>query len=362
MPGVEVLANEVYTLLHGSLAAVPRAVTAGLVLLTTLLWPTVARRRHGLSLTLLSSGAVIGLAALFFLAGLYLPPAPLIVALVAAYLLGNYQRLRALDADLLLRLTRLFDAANFSQAPAVSGATPAVPGQALRGFGPRGGNHDDARAMIRSLISALDGRGRLLLLQQQRIEVGEVTPALEQLARRVQNGVRQLSEGRFPHHLAQALDLPGGVLAVSLPSPPPPHLVALIEESARVFSQSARYRDLRQRTTTLAETLWPFRARSSEAKIEAIAMITDLLQTERSWLGVLLEHLPQALFISGPYGYRIYQNPAARRLLGEERDLLHAIPRHSNWTPTSSGATSSVRSSSTGLSRSPPPRCAASGR
>ncbi len=326
MPGVEVVANEVYTLLHGSLAAMPRAATAGLVLLTTLLWPTVARRRRGLSLTLLSSGAVVGLAVLFFLAGLYLPPTPLVVAFVAAYLLGNYQRLRALDADLLLRLTRLFDAANFSQAPAVSGATPAVPGQALRGFGPRG-SHDDARAMIRSLLSALDGRGGLLLLPQQRIEVGEVAPALEQLARRVQNGARQLSEGRFPHHLAQALDLPGGVLAVSLPSPPPPHLVALIEESARVFSQSARYHDLRQRTTTLAETLWPFSARSSEAKIEAIAMITDLLQTERSWLGVLLEHLPQALFISGPYGYRIYQNPAARRLLGEERDLLHAIPQ-----------------------------------
>ena len=328
MPGTEVLANEVYTLLHGQLGTVPLPLTALLILLASLGWPPVIReRKYALLLTLFMMVVVLLASSGLFLLGWYFPPLMLLLTLIVTYVLVSYERLRTLDRELSLRLSRLFDTVNLG--PGLAQTEPALaPTEALQGFSPLD-EQQDGPDMLRSLQSALGGSAGLLVLDGQSYATGESEPMLEQLALQASASGRTVGQGNLPHHLATPLVIGNdsrGALALTLPAPPPPHLKHLIEQSVRVFGQSAQYRDLHRRTTTMVQTLWPWNARSSEAKIEAINVITDLLQTERSWLGVLLENLPQAVFISGPYGFSIYKNPAAQRLLGNERNLLQAVP------------------------------------
>jgi two-component system, OmpR family, phosphate regulon sensor histidine kinase PhoR len=104
-------------------------------------------------------------------------------------------------------------------------------------------------------------------------------------------------------------------------------LMSLLTTSVQTFNQLARYQKLRERTTSFTGTLFPWRARSSLDKLEALSMVSDLIVTERGWLGALVESLPQAVFIMSPYGYSVYKNAAARRLFGDEKNMLVGIPQ-----------------------------------
>ena len=324
MSGLEVNANAVYTLLHGQLAQLPAPLYALLLLLSGVAWTPLTRRKWGLFHALAGAVLLSGASLLLFgLAALFVPPVWLALVPLVAYLGSSYRHLTTLDHQLSQRLGGLLDAAML--------ARPGDPsaGDLSTGFAPKG-YVTHAPEMLESLLQGLGGESGLLLLDGERTAHGEVSPVLVALLDASVSERRRVSTGTLPYAVAQPIFLDDGVVgavALSLPAPLPPHLLSLLETSAGMFSQLARYQRLRERTQTLADTLWPWRARSSLAKLNSLAMIGDLLATERSWLGSLLETLPQATFIMSPYGYSVFENAGARRLFSGEKNMLRALPQ-----------------------------------
>ena len=322
MPGVEVNANEVFTLLHGRLVRLSDPLYALFLLALGVSWPFVSKRRWGIAYTLVAALGVLGVSYVLFLQHLFVSPFMLIVTLALMYMSSSYESLASLDKELLSKLSVLLDSAQ-------RGAFDVASTNLTRGFSPVT-TTDDGDDMLESLMSALNGLGGVLLLQDSQYQQGEVSETLSSLAMSALHEGKKQQTGTLPHHLAEPIFVDGqqtGVIAMTLPAPLPPHLRTLFSSSLRTFSQLAHYQRVRARTTTISTRL-PQRTRSSQDKIQAISMVSDLLATERSWLGVLLETLPQAVFIMSPYGYIIYKNVAARRLFGDEKNMLSAIPKN----------------------------------
>ena len=323
MSGLEVNANAVYTLLHGQLAQLPAPLYALLLLLSGVAWSPVTRRRWGLFYALAGALSLFALSfLLFWLAALFVPPLWLALIPLVAYLGSSYRHAKTLDVQLSQRLGSLLDAAMLARPGDLS------TGDLSSGFAPKG-YVTHAPEMLESLLQGLGGESGLLLLDGERTAFGEVSPVLVALLDASLSEGRRVSSGTLPYAVAQPIFLDErvvGAVALSLPAPLPPHLLTLLETSAGMFSQLARYQRLRERTQTLADTLWPWRAQSSLAKLNSLALIGDLLATERSWLGSLLETLPQATFIMSPYGYGVFENAGARRLFSGEKNLLRALP------------------------------------
>lgn len=320
MAGVEVHANELYTLLHSRLGTLPTPLHALALLAFGLLWPPLTRRKRGLPYALLGLVATILVSYLAFRTGVFFSPLLLALVPLVAYVNGSFDELRNLDRQLATTLIALLD--SFGQQEG-----EAVPASLAQGFS---STTVAAPDMLSSLVEALDAEGGMLVLDDGRTRRGEVGAELETLLERTLHEGRPERQGTMPHRLAEPIESDGrviGAVALSLPAPLPPHLQALVEASLETFGRVARYQQLRRRTTTLAVTLWPWRGASNRAKIDTLSMVGDLLATERSWLGTLLETLPQAVFIASPYGYIIYRNASARVMLGEDRNLLGALPQ-----------------------------------
>jgi signal transduction histidine kinase len=323
MSGVEVNANQLYTLLHGRLRTVPTGVYLALLFAVGLLAPEVSRRKRGLFYVLLIMASVFVGSFLLFRLGTFASPFWLALLPAIAYLRTSYRHLLKLDQQLSTRLIQLLDSATLTDESEVT------PSQLSQGFAPKG-YATYAPDMLESLITGLGAKGGRLLLEQIPTEQGEVSGELRYLSQRAMSEARTLTEGTLPHHIAEPITLENkvvGAVALTLPAPPPPHLVSLLTTSVQTFSQLARYQKLRERTTSFTGTLWPWRARSSLDKLEALSMVSDLIVTERGWLGALVESLPQAVFIMSPYGYSVYKNAAARRLFGDEKNMLSGIPQ-----------------------------------
>ncbi len=322
MSGVEVNANEVYTLLHGRLTTIPTGLYLVLLLALGIFAPILSSYKRGLWYVL--SLMVIIFIGSFILFRLATFVSPLWLALLPtlAYLRTNYRHLLQLDTQLSSSLIQLLDSATLTDESKVT------PTQLSQGFAPRG-YATYAPDMLESLMTGLGAKGGRLLLEQIPTEQGDVSEALKRLSQQALEQGRTLREGTLPHHVAEPIVLENrvvGAVALTLPAPPPPHLLSLLTTSVQTFSQLARYQKLRERTTSFTGTLFPWRTRSSLDKLEALSMVSDLLVTERGWLGALVESLPQAVFIMSPYGYSVYKNAAARRLFGDEKNMLVGIP------------------------------------
>lgn len=323
MSGLEVNANQVYTLLHGKLSSLASGYYILILLGLGLLAPFLAQKRQGLLYTLTGIASCLGLSYLAFELHLFISPLSPLLLFITAYIAASYGQLRGLDLELNKKLMQLLDSATLNyQENAIH------PDSLLQGFAPKG-YVTDAPNMLESLQQGLSAQAGLLILANDRAMHGEASKELLALAEKSLSEERGFSEGGFPYYIAEPLilnDKTVGVLALTLPAPPPAHLQSLFKTSAQTFSQLARYQDLRSQTSTLASTIWPRNSQSSQAKLNALSMIGDLLATERGWLGTLLESLPQAVFIMSPYGYSIYKNASARRLLGNDKNLLKGIP------------------------------------
>lgn len=322
MSGLEVNANQIYTLVKGKLKALNPFLYACLLLALGFLCPYLAEKKRGLLYSLLGIALSLITSFLVFRFNVFFSPLSPILVFGIAYASVSYQQLRKLDEELNLKLIQILDSATFSAQD-----TP-TPNSLQQGFAPRG-YVTDTNDMLESLQRGLGADSGLLIFRNERAEQGQVQPRLLELAKQSLNEERGFAEGTLPHLITEPLKLQGdtvGVLALSLPAPPPPHLRSLLETSLKTFSQLARYQNLRTQTQTLTTTLWPRANQSSQAKLEALSMISDLLAAERGWLGTLLETLPQAVFIMSPYGYSIYKNASARRLLGDEKNMLSGIP------------------------------------
>lgn len=322
MPGAEVNANSVYTLLHGQLIGLPRGLYAALLLLSGLTWPYLVRRKRSLSYVI--SGIISFVIGSFFLFlfNVFFAPLWFVIVAIAAYTSSSYRYLLALDVRLSRRLSELLDTATLAE------TNDLLPTNLAQGFAPQG-YVTHAPDMLESLLTGLDGDSGLLLIDRSKTSLGEVSPALRELTDATLQTKAAQTSGTMPHHVTEPIFLEEelvGVVALTLPHPLPPHLRTLLRTSVSMFSQLARYQHLRERTETLADTLWPWGRQSSLNKIDALAMVGDLLATERSWLGALCEALTQAVFIMSPYGYSVYANAAARRLFGTERNMLQALP------------------------------------
>ncbi len=323
MSGVEVNANEIYTLLHGRLSALPTGLYLSLLLIVGLFAPVLSSRKRGLVYTLAAIAVIVIAAFLLFRFHIFMSPLWLALLPAIAYMRTSYRHLLKLDTQLSYSLIQLLDSATLSDDSKVS------PTQLSQGFAPKG-YATYAPDMLESLITGLGAKGGQLLLEQIPTEQGDVSDDLKRLSQRAVQEGRTLHEGTLPHHIAEPITLENkvvGAVALTLPAPPPPHLLSLLTTSVQTFSQLARYQKLRERTTSLTGTLFPWRARSSLDKLEALSMVSDLIVTERGWLGALVESLPQAVFIMSPYGYSVYKNAAARRLFGDEKNMLLGIPQ-----------------------------------
>jgi PAS domain S-box-containing protein len=322
MSGVEVNANEVYTLLHGRLTVIPTGLYLVLLLVIGIFAPVISTRKRGFWYVLSAVGIIFIGSFLLFRLNVFMPPLWLALLPPLAYLRTSYRHLLKLDTQLSASLLQLLDSATLTDESKVT------PTQLSQGFAPKG-YATYAPDMLESLIIGLGAKGGRLLLDQISTEQGEVSDDLKRLSQQAIEEKHTLQEGTLPHHIAEPIMLENkvvGAVALTLPAPPPPHLVSLLTTSVQTFNQLARYQKLRERTTSFTGTLFPWRARSSLDKLEALSMVSDLIVTERGWLGALVESLPQAVFIMSPYGYSVYKNAAARRLFGDEKNMLVGIP------------------------------------
>jgi PAS domain-containing protein len=321
MSGVEVIANEVYTLLYGRLRQLPDALYITLLMGLALILPVVTLLRRGLLYTLAASGLILVGSVVVFLGNLYVPPLWLTLLPIVAYTTASYTRLTTLDRRLAHQLMKLFDHTTFQPDTTTR--------QFTRGFAPKG-YVTSAEDMLESLITGLGAQSGVLRLPDGQTSQGQPDDTLLTLTEQTLRSQQAQSAGGRPYYLSEPIVIDSetvGALGLMLLVPPPPHLQSLIQTSAQTFGKLARYQRLRERTLTYAGTLWPWRAQSSLGKLEALAMLEDLLTTERGWLGALLESLPQAAFIMSPYGFGIYENAAARRLFQGEKNMLTALPR-----------------------------------
>ena len=325
MPGVEVNANEVYSLRHSSLRDLPAPLHALLLIGAALLWPSLTKRKRGLLYALAGVAATTALAYAAFGTGWFVSPLWLALVPAVAYLNTSYRHLLELDRELTRRLIGILDTATAAR-------IDTTPTSLAQGFVPAG-HVADAPTMLASLLDGLGGSGGLLFLDKGSSRRGEVSPDLEWLTRETYLSGEGRAVGTMPHHVSEPIVLETGTpsiigaVGLTLSAPPPPHLRSLLKTSVSTFAQLARYEHLRERSTTLVDSVWPWRGRSSLDKIDALALLGDLLATERGWLGALVETLPQAVFIASPYGYSVYQNASARRLLGREQNLMAALPQ-----------------------------------
>jgi PAS domain S-box-containing protein len=323
MSGVEVNANEVYTLLHGRLTMIPTGLYLVLLLIFGIFAPAISTRKRGIWYVLGAVAVIFISSFVRFRLDVFMPPLWLALLPPLAYLRTSYRHLLKLDTQLSASLLQLLDSATLTDESKVT------PTQLSQGFAPKG-YATYAPDMLESLIIGLGAKGGQLLLDQIPTEQGEVSNDLKRLSQRAIEEKRTLQEGTLPHHIAEPITLENkvvGAVALTLPAPPPPHLMSLLTTSVQTFNQLARYQKLRERTTSFTGTLFPWRARSSLDKLEALSMVSDLIVTERGWLGALVESLPQAVFIMSPYGYSVYKNAAARRLFGDEKNMLVGIPQ-----------------------------------
>jgi signal transduction histidine kinase len=259
---------------------------------------------------------------LAFLQGIFVSPWWLTLLPLTAYFSSSYAHLLRLDKQISDKLVQVLDVASLARA----GSHPAS--SLSQGFAPKG-YVTDAPDMLESLLQGLGAQAGLLVLERGKTQFGDIDQTLLGLIDKALRDEKEYRTGTMPHYLAEPIKLEGeaiGAVALKLPAPLPPHLKSLLDTSIYTFGQLARYQRLRDNTTTLIDTVWPWRSRSSLNKIDALAMVGDLLATERGWLGALLETLPQAVFIMSPYGYSIYKNAAARRLFGDNKNMLAAIP------------------------------------
>ena len=325
MSGVEVNANEIYTLLHSGLIQIPTWFYNGLLLVLGFVCPWTIQRKRSLLYTLLwIAGIILGTFVLFYL-GIFASPLWLSLVPLVAYIQTSYKNLLRLDQQISSRLLHLLD-------NAMSNPQDKTQSNLSRGFAPKG-YVIYAPDMLESLISGLDAKGGILVLEDLQYKQGNIDASLEQILKASLASQSVHHQGIMPHHLAEPIVLENrmiGCVALTLQSPPPPHLLSLLRTSLQTFSQLARYQKLRDHTNTLTQTLWPWSSRSSLDKLEALAMVSDLLAAERGWLGALVESLPQAVFIMSPYGYSIYRNDAARRFFSEEKNMLSALPESIN--------------------------------
>ena len=322
MSGLEVNANQVYTLLNGNLKVLNPLIYAFLLIGIALIGNYLAPKKRGLFYSLLAIGLSVLLSFIFFRLHLFISPLSPILLFGVAYGLASFQQLRNLDNDLNKKLIELLDSATFSRLD-----TP-TPDSLQQGFAPKGYVADTDK-MLESLQHGLGASAGLLIFKNERAEQGVISPRLVELAKLALEEKRPIAEGTMPHYIVEPMKAQNqtiGILALSLPAPPPPHLRSLLLTSLNTFSQVARYQNLRMQTQTLTTKIWPRASQSSYAKLEALGMIGDLLAAERGWLGTLLESLPQAVFIMSPYGFSIYKNASARRLLGDEKNMLRGIP------------------------------------
>ena len=322
MSGVEVNANLAYTLLGGRLVSVSRPLYALLLVLSSFVWSPLVRRRRALRYLLIGLALIFAVSLGLFFLSWFAPPPWFALVAVFTYLAASYRQLVLLDTRLSQRLTQLLDTATLAESGTM------LPTQLSQGFSPRG-YVTHAPDMLESLLSGLGGDSGLLIIERGKTVRGEPSETLRRLTDQALQSGKTHSEGTLPYHIAEPILLdsdPVGAVALTLPAPLPPHLRTLLKTSATMFSQLARYQQLRSRTETLADTLWPWRSQSSLDKIEALKMVGDLLATERGWLGALIETLPQAVFIMSPYGYGVYENAAARRLFKREKNMLRALP------------------------------------
>ncbi len=323
--GLEVEANQVYTLYKSKLREINRYLYIFLILLSALVWPLINRRRWGHRYLIAGIIAILSLSILSFDYGLYVPVFSLVLIPIFSYIATSYDLLKNLDKELSQKMAKVLDHAFFSE------LSDEISKDLGRGFASIT-YMDDARDMLESLVISLDADEGVLILESSISKTKkQVNPALIDYANKAFAEGRDASTHSKPIFVAKVLkeeDKPIGVLALSLSRPLQPELSVLLKTSIEAFRQMASYQGLRDRTLTFANTLWPWREQSSLDKINALAMLGDLLATERSWLGTLLETLPQAVFIMSPYGYSIYKNAAARKLFGESKNMLRAIPQH----------------------------------
>jgi signal transduction histidine kinase/CHASE2 domain-containing sensor protein len=322
MSGVEVNANQVYTLLHGNLVTIPTTLYSLLLLCVGLIIPSLVKRMRGLLYAVVVCAGIFIMAYFMFRLGVFMTPVWLGLLPLIAYGQSSYRHLLQLDNQISSSLLHLLDNA------VSSGQQDVTQNSLAKGFAPKG-YVVYAPDMLESLIAGLNASAGLLMLDRVQHQQGEIDDTLLQLLQdSVTKGTRQ-QKGTLPHYLAEPIFLDGhmiGSVALILNSPPPPHLLNLLQTSLQTFGQLARYQKLRDHTSTLTGTLWPWRSRSSIDKLDALSIVSDLLATERGWLGALVETLPQAVFIMSPYGYNIYRNDAARRLFSDEKNMLAALP------------------------------------
>ncbi len=323
--GLEVEASQVYSLYKKDLKEINRYLYLLLLLLSAFYWPRVSRRKWGhryliaavALITIISFGA--------FLAGFYIPPLALVLIPIASYIASSYNLLKNLDKELSQKISFVLDNA-FHASPSDD-----IAKNLERGFAPKT-YMADSQDMLESLAISLDASEGVLIFESSLTKTKDkISPALIDFANNAFYHAQDSASNSRPYYLAKVIkedEKAIGVLALHLPQKIPLELLKLLDASLDAFRQMAKYQNLRDRTTTFANTLWPWREQSSLDKINALAMLGDLLVTERSWLGTLLETLPQAVFIMSPYGYSIYKNAAARAIFGDKKNMLVAIPQY----------------------------------
>ncbi len=323
--GLEVEANQVYTLYKSRLREISQIPYLLLLLLSAFFWPQISRRKMGHRYLIIGVLSILTLSFISFINGLYVPVLSLVLIPIFSYIATSYKLLKNLDKELSQKISKVLDHAFFAE------SSDDITKNLGRGFAPIA-YMDDARDMLESLVISLDADEGVLIFESSISKTKkQVNPALIDYANKAFAEGRDASTHSKPIFVARVFkedEKPIGVLALSLNRPLQPELSVLLKTSIEAFRQMASYQGLRDRTLTFANTLWPWREQSSLDKINALAMLGDLLATERSWLGTLLETLPQAVFIMSPYGYSIYKNAAARKLFGESKNMLRAIPEH----------------------------------
>ncbi|MEM7735328.1 MAG: CHASE2 domain-containing protein [Deinococcota bacterium] len=212
----------------------------------------------------------------------------------------------------------------------------------------------DAPTMLSTLCDSLAASHGLLYIEQLRhvttqtnqrpldtqldthadVTTESVVTKLEQLALRARQQGRVFEEAAQvrgqPSYLAAPLLLEGsslGSLAIALAEPPSDDIRGLFVSSLENIQQLARYRSSAERLRHLTQSPRPLHLGSSTRKLDALGLLADLLQTERSWFGALLETLPQVVFVCNVYGEAIYRNVAARAFFEDARNMLVAIPQ-----------------------------------
>lgn len=132
MSGVEVNANEVYTLLHGRLTTMPTELYLVLLLMIGILAPVISTHKRGLWYVLGAVGIIFIGSFILFRLNVFMPPLWLALLPPLAYLRTSYRHLLELDTQLSASLLQLLDSATLTDKSNVT------PTQLSQGFAPKG--------------------------------------------------------------------------------------------------------------------------------------------------------------------------------------------------------------------------------